>query len=331
MEKELKEKFTKQIVINGANRFGVVFEDLSYIGAWQNFIYEYKKRGVSYILRFSPISHRSRNQIIGELDWILYLYSNGVSVSKPIPSINGELTEVVEHSDLSFTVTSFVKAEGRKIGYPECLSDTDLYQELGLLTGKIHALSKKYEPKDETTRRHDWHQNYYLQNVEKFLPSQPKVIKACQMLIEETKYSLPKDIDSYGLIHGDIGVGNFLVNQGGITLFDFDEAQYSWFVEDISIPLYYFVYVYGGEEGKKVRETQALRFLEYFLKGYDQENTLNRSWLKQISIFLKLREIIVYTGMYRSADITQLNQWGQDFISESKIRIENSIPVVNIW
>lgn len=217
MKKELKEKFTKQIVINGANRFGVVFEDLSYIGAWQNFIYEYKKRGVSYILRFSPISHRSRNQIIGELDWILYLYSNGVSVSKPIPSINGELTEVVEHSDLSFTVTSFVKAEGRKIGYPECLSDTDLYQELGLLTGKIHALSKKYEPKDETTRRND------------------------------------------------------------------------------------------------------------------QENIIDGCWLKQIPIFLKLREIIVYTGMYRSADITQLNQWAQDFISESKIRIENSIPVVNIW
>jgi Ser/Thr protein kinase RdoA (MazF antagonist) len=46
----------------------------------------------------------------------------------------------------------------------------------------------------------------------------------------------------------DIGVGNFLVNDKGVTLFDFDEAQYSWFVEDIAIPMYYLVYVYAGDE-----------------------------------------------------------------------------------
>lgn len=332
MEKDIKEKFNNKIVLTGAKRFGVLFEELSYIGAWQNFIFEYQKQGESYILRFTPSSHRSQNQIIGELDWILYLYNNGVSVSKPILSINGERTEVVEYSDLTYTVTSFVKAEGRKIGYPECLSDTKLYYNLGQITGKIHALSKKYIPKDETTRRHDWSQNYYLQNVEKFVPlSQPQIHIACQKLIEKIKNSLPKDINSYGLIHGDIGVGNFVINQRGITLFDFEDAQYSWFVEDISIPLYYLVYVYGGEEGKKDRETQALRFLEHYMKGYYQENSIDEFWLKQIPLFLKLREIIVYTGMYRSTELTQMNQWGLDFISESKVRIENSIPIVNGW
>jgi Ser/Thr protein kinase RdoA (MazF antagonist) len=331
MEQELKEKFNNQIALEGARRFGVKLEELSYIGAWQNFIYEYQKHGKSYILRFTPSSHRSRNQIKGELDWIFYLDNHGVLVSRPIPSVNDQLTEIVKYDDLMFTVTSFVKAEGRKIGYPECLSDTMLFHNLGHITGKIHSLSKKYIPSDKNTHRHDWSKNYYLQNIEKFVPStQPQIINSCQKLIEEIKETLIIDSNSYGLIHGDIGVGNFLINDRGITLFDFDEAQYSWFVEEISIPLYYLVYVYGGEEGKKDRESQANCFLEHFMDGYCRENSIDGKWLEKIPLFLKLREIIVYIGMCRSADLTQLNQWGLDFMAESKVRIENGIPIVNV-
>jgi Ser/Thr protein kinase RdoA (MazF antagonist) len=158
------------------------------------------------------------------------------------------------------------------------------------------------------------------------------VIESCRNLINKIQDNILKDENSYGLVHGDIGVGNFLVNDEGIiTLFDFDEAQYSWFIEDIAIQLYYFVYVYGGEEGKKNRESQTHLFMAHFLKGYKEENFFDKNWLKQIPLFLQLREIIVYTGCYRSWDFSNLNQWSIDWLKESKIRIENNEPVVNIW
>jgi amicoumacin kinase len=123
------------------------------------------------------------------------------------------------------------------------------------------------------------------------------VHESCTKLIKKIEDTLFKNHNCYGLIHCDIGVGNFLVNDNGITLFDFDEAQYSWFVEDIAIPLYYLVYLYGGEEGEEERISQARRFMDNFLRGYTQHISIEDYFLKQIPFFLQLREIIVYTGM----------------------------------
>ncbi|MBS4199969.1 phosphotransferase [Bacillus sp. FJAT-49732] len=333
MEKEMIDEFSYEILELGAKSFGVAPENLIHIGNWQNFIYEYKINGQSYILRFTPSPHRPVNKVKGEIDWLLYLSKNGVSVSNPIESKNGHFVEVIETNNTGFIVTSFTKALGRKIGYPECLNDNELYYKLGRITGRIHSLSQKYKPSDKTIQRHDWHQNYYLQNIGKFVPINQKLVhESCFNLMKTIKDSLPKDETSYGLIHGDIGVGNFLVNEEGIiTLFDFDEAQYSWFVEDIAVQLYYLVYVYGGEEGKNNREAQAYRFMEYFLKGYEREHSIDEYWLKQIPLFLKLREIIVYIGCNRSWDMTNLNQWSKDYLTESKERIEKGEPVVDIW
>jgi Ser/Thr protein kinase RdoA (MazF antagonist) len=334
MEQSVKTKFTKQIARAGAATFGVKFDQLSFLGAWQNFIYEYQENGRSYILRYTPSSHRSDRLIQGEIDWINYLSIHEVSVSTPIMSKEGKWTEVIEAKDMYFTVAAFVKAEGRKVGYPECLDHTSLYQTLGKTMARMHVLSKSYKPKDETTRRHHWHNNYYLQNMHNFVPlSQNGVYEACTKLIDTIKNSLVPNPDSYGLIHGDIGIGNYLMNDitGDITLFDFDEAQYSWFIEDIAIPLYYLVYVYGGDAGRSDRESQALRFMEHFMKGYNQLNSIEDCWFKQIPLFLRLREIIVYTGMHRSADLSNLDEWSRDYLSESKTRIENGIPIVDVW
>ena len=51
---------------------------------------------------------------------------------------------------------------------------------------------------------------------------------AARAELMETIVALPRDDGAFGLIHGDMGVGNFTVaDDGRITLFDFDEAQYS--------------------------------------------------------------------------------------------------------
>lgn len=331
MERETKALFTEQVVQEGACRFGVTTDELTYIGAWQNFIYEYKKDDESYILRFTPSSHRNETDVTAELEWIHELASHGISVSTPIESNRNRFTEVIPlDQSLYFTAASFVKAKGEKIGYPECLSDTNLHEQMGRITGKMHALSKGYHPRGKI-RRNSWEDNYYLRSLGKYVPlEQYRVHEQRAALIKEIKETLPVDATSFGLIHGDINTANFHVHEKSITLFDFDEAQYSWYVEDIAIPLYYLVYVYGDDSYDQ-RVSQANLFMEHFLKGYTLECDVDDFWLKQIPLFLRLREIIVYTGMHRSTDVAKLNQWGLDYISQSKTRIENGIPIVDVW
>lgn len=49
-------------------------------------------------------------------------------------------------------------------------------------------------------------------------------------------HALPKDADSYGLIHNDFNDGNFTVDydNDNITAFDFDDCCYFWFMYDIA-------------------------------------------------------------------------------------------------
>lgn len=331
-----KEFVGDEILENAVKHFSSRNTQVSFVGGHQNLVYEYKQNDKHFILRLTPSTNRSENLVQSELDWISFLANNGVSVSQPILSKNGRLTEVVLFSEGYFTCAVFEKACGRRVEYPECLQDNTLYERLGRLTGKLHALSKSYQPQERSGSRHDWSNNWFLQNIELIPKSQVGVRASCFSLIK-TICSLPKDERSYGLIHGDINVGNFRVNDlGEVTLFDFDEAQYSWFVEDIAIQLYYLVYVYGGNDGAGLREEQAGRFMNHFMKGYILEHSLDEYWIKQIPLFLRLRELIVYIGSFRNWDGDETfsssdNQWFKDWIAESKVRIESEIPIVNIW
>lgn len=324
MDIKIKASFNDDIVKEACKKYGIRTDELSFIGGFQNFVYEYQRDTKAYILRFTPSSLRTSEQVEGELEWILYLSDNGVAVSRPIYSAQGRLFEIVHSGSSIFIVTSFEKAPGKRSNYPECLNDVNLFENCGRVTGQMHRLTKTFKP---VNRRHEWHQNYYLMNAANYIPpAQALVLESCKSLISSLM-NLRQDKEAYVLIHGDINVGNFMVNHNLITLFDFDECQYSWYVEDIAIQLYYMVYVYGDDNIQE-RKLQCQLFMEHFMKGYLQESHISDYWLKQIPSFLRLREIIVYTGMYRSFDMSNLNDWTKDFLSQSKARIENGISII---
>jgi len=64
------------------------------------------------------------------------------------------------------------------------------------------------------------------------------------------------------------------------------------------------------------------------MKGYYMENNIDEYDVKQIPIFLKLREIIVYRGIHRNLNIDNLKGWTKDYIMQSKSRIEKQIPLI---
>ncbi|SDX03830.1 phosphotransferase enzyme family protein [Paenibacillus sp. CF384] len=338
MENVITDLFHRHGVLAiAAERYGLSVEEVTLIGGFQNFVYEYQRSGREYILRITPGSRRTVGAVKAELEWIRYLVGHGISASMPILSAAGEWTEVIVTAEMFFTAVSFEKAPGQKVGYPACLDDDALYEALGRITGNMHALSKLYQPEDDSAHRLEWRQNDYLKDIDILPPSHQRVKENYSLMVSRLN-DMPTDRDTYGLIHGDMGIGNFVRDEGDgkITLFDFDEAQYSWFVEDIAIQLYYLVYVYGGEDGRELREDQARRFMRSFMKGYNLENTLSEEDLKQIPLFLMLRELIVYIGAFRDFDGDESfsssdNQWFKDWIAESKVRLERNMPIVDIW
>ena len=138
--------------------------------------------------------------------------------------------------------------------------------------------------------------------------------------------SLPQDRYSYGLIHQDAHGGNFFVDdEGNITLFDFDDCVYSWFVYDIAMVVFYAVTNHEDPEGL------AAEFWPHFWRGYRQENDLDPSWLAEIPAFLKLREIDLYAVIHRSFDVENLtDSWVAKFMDGRRRRIEQDVPYLGI-
>lgn len=326
MEKELIQLMNDHLLEEAALSFGVVLRDLNYIGGFQNFIYEYVKNGKTYILRITHSSHRDVDSVKAELEWVHDLHRHGVSVSKPVTSRHDNPLEVILLDNSYVIITSFEKASGTKINYPDCMNNDSLSEKCGEITGQIHALSKSYVPAIHSMKRHDWTGNYYVNHANQFIPASQRQIFANMEQLKTQIHGLPKT-DSYGLIHGDINIGNFLVDGDRITLFDFDECQYSWFVEDIAIQLFYMVYVVL-DDSLQERQDQARRFMKHFLKGYERQHSIHADSLKHMELFLRLREFIVYVGMYRSFDFSNLNDWTQKYIQESRNRLEAGIPIV---
>jgi len=154
--------------------------------------------------------------------------------------------------------------------------------------------------------------------------SQALVVSKFQQQVQYLQ-QLHKSTDSYGLIHNDAHTGNMLIDTAGkINLFDFDDCTYSWFIDDIAIVLFY---MSMGEEDEP---DFCYQFLRHFMSGYNSENTLAAHWYQEIPHFLKMREIDLYSIIYRSFDVEDLQDtFVSDFMRGRKYAIENDVPYLD--
>lgn len=315
-----------EILRTASIKFGTQLSNLTEHGrGYQNLIYEYSINNDYYILRISQASMRTYEELMSELNLLKHLSYSGVSVSLPIKSCEGNLIEKITNKEETYFVTSFEKAKGAHISYPDYLNNYTMFYELGKITGKLHKSSKTFNK--ELNNRISWTDNYYLKNSKEFISTdEVDKINAFEMLIQEIS-KFPKDQNNFGLIHGDINVGNFFVLEDNITLFDFDECQNSWFIEDIAIQLFYTVYVFNNDS-KEERNLMAIKFMQNFLEGYNTELEVDIEMLKFIPKFLVLREMIVHVGIYKKWDLSNLSGWADDYFRQSSIRIKDRTPIV---
>ena len=101
----------------------------------------------------------------------------------------------------------------------------------------MHRVTQHYQPLNEKIKRPAWFELHKSRlAIADRLPDRLQVVgQRIQSTLEEIK-SLPKDQNSFGMIHGDFNDGNFTVDysNGAITAFDFDDSCYFWFVYELA-------------------------------------------------------------------------------------------------
>jgi len=324
VEKAITSRFNEDITNSAAERYGITSDDLTKLDGFESYIYKYTINGVGHILRIAHSIRRSENLIKAEVEWIRYLASNGVSVADAVSSQNGNLVEAIpDGASGYFLVTSFLEVHGKPpyaFGWSE-----ELFLTYGALIGKMHRLSRLYSPTDVQIQRPLWNSNEMNGDVFENIPSNQPVVKKRYKEIITHLEGLEQSSESFGLIHFDAHGGNMLVDDTGqINLFDFDDCNRNWFINDIAVVLFYMI--------TNTRNPEELtgKFLPSFLKGYSKENKLDSRWLSEIPLFLRMREIDLYAVIHRSMDQSKLTGWCKQFMDGRKEKITNSTPYVNL-
>ena len=257
-----------------------------------NLVYQYERDGQPRILRLSYRPDRPVELVQAELHFVEYLAEGGVRVSRPVPSVNGHLLEVISAAGIPFIAVSFIRGRGIRLPdngyrYREGVPIEEYFQNWGKVLGQMHRLAKTYRPLSESIRRPDW---YSWRNRSGFPHEErlPVIHKKHHQLMAELQ-TLPRDVDSYGLIHNDFNDGNFTVDydNGDITVFDFDDSCYFWFMYDIACAWEGGI---GRAQFRPLAERRAFmdHYMEQVLTGYHGENTLSNEWLSRLPLFLRL-------------------------------------------
>jgi Ser/Thr protein kinase RdoA (MazF antagonist) len=270
-------------------------------------VYQYRVSDQDFVLKLAKHSNKNKQTVIAslesELDWTNYLADQGVSTPRAIRSRQGRYVELIELDPHSFfSAVSWEKAAGRQITQTDF--NAELFVKIGKLTGKMHALAKHYEPGQAVQKRSEWYEDGYL-DIARLIPATDVIlIEKGQELVHRLK-KLPRDRNSYGLIHGDLQEHNLYLDNGTITVLDFEECLYSWFMCDFVSSL---EAVIGAEEFGPDMETLTTFFSENYWKGYKQENNLDLFYFQQIPEFFKWWELVLYNQFINEWDLANLTK-----------------------
>ena len=191
-----------------------------------------------YVLRISALGDRTEKDYLAETEFVRYLAENGAPVANVIPSVQGRLVEYVEADDKSVYVSLFAYAKGMLLAdngyrYREGVPLTEYFYNTGKALGAIHRLSKTYKP---VHSRPDYFDKYNMTYINNLLPDEYSEIKSAIAARLKKFRALPTDAQSYGLVHFDFSDGNYHIDMdtGAITVFDFDNCLYCWYMFDLA-------------------------------------------------------------------------------------------------
>ena len=272
---------------------GCAFAPVSGHEGGRNRIVNVSRNGENkYVLRISDLDDRSEEEYLAETEFVRFLAKNGAPVADVIPSVHGRLVERMEVDGKAVYVSLFAYAKGMLLAdngyrYREGAPLSEYFYNTGKALGAIHRLSKTYVP---VHRRADYFDKYNMEYLGRLIPDGYGELKTAIAKRLEAFRALPKDEESYGLIHFDFSDGNWHIDMdtGETTVFDFDNCMNCWYMFDLA-NLWLHNEGWTRQEadpGERFKLMQKCFDLQ--LQGYRSETALPEEMLEKRKLFIDM-------------------------------------------
>jgi len=262
-------------------------------------------------------TRKTKEMVLQEIEWMNFLYEKGVNVPKSEIPFKNEENRIIAHFE-------FVKGEQIDVTN-QSHWNVKTFEELGRILGRMHALAKEFMVSE--VHRPVW----TVENPDVFdvRGSLSDWMRDCYDQLLENLYPFEIIPDTYGLIHNDFHQGNLILKDDeSITTIDFDECAYNWFGQDIAVVFYHAYWQHDSFTGKS--GDFSTTFMSHLFKGYEEENILHKDMIKQIPIFLKLREIFLFQLFMKKWNMNALEEWQRYTLVDLEKKIKNKIAYAGI-
>ncbi|WP_221090922.1 phosphotransferase enzyme family protein [Deinococcus aquaedulcis] len=198
--------------------------------------------GERYALRLHTAGRHHPAALDSELEWLDLLARNGaIPVPQPVRSVSGSWVaslRVPPAPSLLCTLLTWLEGEALPEGQEFTLTQAE---QAGEVLGQLHTQAEQFRPPAVFERPH-YDAPYFLasarqlqQNITTFVDRQrlDRLNVALPQMLR--KLGPLNDIPGgFGLIHADVHPGNFLQQETGLALIDFDRCGWGPFLLDLA-------------------------------------------------------------------------------------------------
>ncbi|MBS4173044.1 phosphotransferase [Bacillus sp. FJAT-49736] len=285
VNEEWRSPFAEEIL----ERWGYDKGSVYYFRSSANFVFIFKKEGVTHFLRFNESSEREKQWMEAEIEILLYLQGTPVKVVKPVKSRNQQFIESIHADNGEYFAVVFEGLPGKQYEIEDLSQDQ--YVEWGRALGQLHQ-SLQTLPEHLNELRPHWLKQ--LSQVKKQLPqAETAALKELEQIIKWAKtIQIPEK--QIGMIHFDFELDNLRWDGGTIGILDFDDCSIHWYGADILFALRDVMGNGVNMENPCVRQ---------FLLGYTSVTEIDSALWKDAAWFKRVHNILSFTRLYRAVDI----------------------------
>ena len=245
-----------------------------------------------FVLRLSALGDRTEEDYLAETEFVHFLALHGAPVADVIPSLAGKNVERAEWEGKTVYLSLFAYAKGMLIAdngyrYREGAPLEEYFFRTGKALGAIHRLSKEFSP---VHRRVDYFDMFSRASIDRRIPDAFAPLKQAMFRRLDAFRALPRDESCYGLVHFDFSDGNYHVDldTGHITVFDFDNCMYCWYLYDLANLWLHGVGWCRGEQDLSRRKAIMAWYFNATLAGYRSETDVPQALLQRLPLFIDM-------------------------------------------
>ena len=312
--------------------FGLQGDELSPVEAHEggrNIVFRCQGADGTRYLRISCMNDRSFEDYQSETAFVHYLAQNGAPVADVLPSIDGNLVEQIGTEQGTVFVSLFEEAVGEQLAahgyqYREGVPLSEYFNNCGKCLGKLHALSRQYQPQHP---RYDYTRRFNMEHFRQVTPEQyARYLPAIEGVLGSVA-QLRKDGDTYGVVHFDFSDGNYMIDysNGDINVYDFENCCRCWYLYDLAnLWIHGVGWIQFESDAEKRRAFMDWYFGEV-LRGYRSETSIADEMLAHLPLMIQLVLVENVLDEFENMDEEDADEEDEEILYRLKC-IDEEIP-----